>query len=167
MEINRKGENLEFNGARIVYRDFTGEISKFNQNGEKSFSIVIGNGFLDGNEMSSDEICDVLEADGWHIKRKPAVEEGEDPFNYLNVKVKFGGSGRNPSIYINDGVNARKIGEDLINMIDDLNISNVDAVIRPYHWTMGNNSGTTAYLQSIWVDFIPDRFAARLNNMGE
>lgn len=166
MEINKRDNILEFNDARIVYRNFTGAPSKFNQNGERSFSIVIGNGYFNNLEMTSDEICDELEKDGWHIKRKPPVEEGEAPFNTLPVKVKFG-AGRNPAVYLDDGVNIKQINEDLVSMIDDLNISGVDMDIRPYNWTMGNNSGTTAYLQSMCVKFIPDRFAARLNNMGE
>lgn len=166
MEINKRDNILEFNDARIVYRNFSGAPSKFNQNGERSFSIVIGNGFLDGKEMGSDEISDVLEADGWHVKRKPPVEEGEEPFNTLPVKVKFG-AGRNPAIYLDDGENIKLIDEDLVSMIDDLNVSSVDMDIRPYNWTMGNNSGVTAYLQSMCVKFIPDRFARRMNNIEE
>lgn len=166
MEINRRnnGKNtiLEFNDARIVYRNFSGAVGKFNVNGERTFSVVIGNGTLDGKELSSDEICDELEKDGWHIKRKPPVEDGEDPFNTLSIKVKFM-EGRNPAIYIDDGEITKQIGEDVIGMIDDLNITSVDMDVRPYHWEMGSNSGTTAYLQSICVMFQPDRFAKRVN----
>ena len=73
-----------------------------------------------------------------------------------------------PTIYLDDGENIKQISEEVINMIDDLNISSVDMDIRPYHWTMAaGNSGITAYLQSMCVHFTPDRFARRMNDIIE
>lgn len=165
MEITERNDGrnviLQIDDARIVYRNFSGVAGKFNPNGERSFAVVIGDGVFNNTELTSNEICDRLEDYGWHVKRKPALEDGEEPFNVLPVKVKFM-EGRNPAIYINDGENVRQINEELVGMIDDLNISSVDMDIRPYHWEMGTNSGTTAYLQSICVNFTPDRFAKRV-----
>lgn len=151
MKITKRDNILQIDDARIVYRNFSGAAGKFNQNGERSFSVVI-----------PEECYDELEKDGWHIKRKPPVEDGEEPFNTLPVKVKFM-EGRKPTIYISDGETTRQLNEDMVGMIDELNIVSVDMDIRPYHWEMGANSGTTAYLQSILVTFAPDRFANRVN----
>lgn len=160
MKITKRenGNNtiLEIDEARIVYRNFSGTPGKFNANGERSFAIVIPEEYADG-----------LEADGWHVKRRPAAEEGEEPFNTLPVKVKYTERMR-PTIYLDDGENIKQISEEVINMIDDLNISSVDMDIRPYHWTMAaGNSGITAYLQSMCVHFTPDRFARRMNDIIE
>ena len=70
---------LQIDDAKIVYRNFRGEGSKYNREGDRNFSLVIPNR----------EIADRLIEDGWNVKVKPSVNEGEDEFITLPVKVKF------------------------------------------------------------------------------
>ena len=55
----------------------------------------------------------------------------------------------------------RKLDEESISMLDDIDILSVDLDIRPYDWEVQGKTGRTAYLQSINVVQEIDRFAAR------
>lgn len=140
---------LQIDEARIIFRNFRGEGSKFNREGERNFALIIPN----------QEIADELIDEGWNIKIKPPREEGDEPFMYLPIKVKFNNNG--PHIYLVSGRNRRKLDEEVVGMIDDLDIESVSLDIRPYNWEVNGKTGRTAYLQSMEVIQNIDRFAAK------
>lgn len=139
---------LQIDEARIVYRNFRGEGSKFNREGDRNFAVVIPN----------QEIADELIEAGWNVKIKPPRDEDDTPFMYLPVKIKF--SERGPHIYLVTGRVQNKLDEDSVSIIDDIDIVSVDLDIRPYDWEVNGKSGRTAYLQSMRVTQDADRFAA-------
>lgn len=138
---------VQIDEARIVYRNFRGEGSKFNREGDRNFAVVIPN----------QDIADELIEAGWHVKIKPPRDEDDTPFMYLPVKVKF--SERGPHIYLVTGRAQNKLDEDSVSIIDDIDIVSVDLDIRPYDWEINGKSGRTAYLQSMRVTQDTDRFA--------
>ena len=140
---------LQIDDAIITYRNFSGEASKFNREGDRNFAVVITN----------PDIADDLAARGWNVKIKPPREDGDDPFMYLPVKVKF--SDRGPNIYLKSGDNVNELDEDSIACLDNIDILAVDLDVRPYDWEVNGKTGRTAYLQSIHVTQRVDRFAAR------
>lgn len=140
---------LQIDDARIIYRNFTGAASKFNREGDRNFAVFI----------DDQDIIDALINEGWNVKIKPPREEGDEPFAYLPVKVKFSGFG--PVVYLKTGDRVNKLDEDGIFCLDDIEIDNVDLDIRPYDWDFNGKQGRTAYLQSIEVTQRVDRFAAR------
>lgn len=140
---------LEIDDARIIYRNFRGEASKFNRAGDRNFAILIQN--------EADAIA--LSEDGWNVKIKPPREEGDTPFMYLPVKVKFNDNG--PIAYLKTGRALNKLDEDTIACLDDVDIESVDLDIRPYDWEVNGKQGRSAYLQAIHVTQKVDRFAAR------
>lgn len=140
---------LQFDDARIVYRNFTGAASKFNREGDRNFAVVI----------PDQEIVDALIADGWNVKIKEPREEGDDPFMYLPVKVKF--SDRGPNVYLSSNGNLVKLDEESVSILDDVDIVSVDLDVRPYDWEVNGKLGRTAYLQAMRVTQEVDRFAAR------
>ena len=77
---------------------------------------------------------------------------------YLPVKIKF--NDRGPMAYLQSGRAMRKLDEESIAMLDDIDILSVDLDIRPYDWEVQGKTGRTAYLQSIKVTQEIDRFAA-------
>ena len=79
MRINNRGNILEIEDARIIFRNFAGLGSKYNREGDRNFAVIIPN----------EDIKDQLVADGWTVKIKPPREEGDEPFMYLPVKIKF------------------------------------------------------------------------------
>ena len=145
---------LQIDDARIIFRNFSGEPSQFNREGDRNFAVVI----------PDEEVAAQLADDGWNVKIKPAKDEGEPPFMYLQVKVKF--NDRGPIAYLQTGHKLNKLDEESINVLDNVDIASVDLDIRPYDWviqegTPNEKSGRSAYLQSIEVIQEIDRFAAK------
>lgn len=146
---------LQIDDARIVFRNFRGEGSQFNREGDRNFAVVIPN-----QELAEALINDTNQyGAGWNVKIKAPKEEGDDPFIYLSVKVKF--NNRGPSVYLESGGNRVKLTEDTISMLDEIDILSVDLDIRPYDDEINGRPFRAAYLQSMLVRQDVDRFAAR------
>ena len=140
---------LQIDDARIIYRNFSGAPSKFNREGDKNFALVI----------DDEDICDALVNDGWNVKIKPPREEGDNPFMFLPIKIKF--NDRGPRVYLKTGRNVNKLDEETVSILDNVDILSVDLDIRPYDWEVNGKEGRTAYLQSMQVEQEIDRFAER------
>ena len=139
---------LQIDDARITYKNFSGEASTFNREGDRDFSVIIP-------DM---DMANALIEEGWNVKIKDPREEGDDPFIYIKVKVKF--NGRGPNAYLKTGAKLVRLDEESIACLDNVEIESVDLDIRPYDWEVNGKSGRTAYLQSIRVtQKITDRFA--------
>lgn len=176
---------LQIDNSRIVFRNFSGEPSKYNREGDRNFAVVIPDRVLNHNEVDNildiykeaelvkgengdvlmignDEIItvtDALIALGWNVRIKAARDVDDSPFMYLPIKIKF--NDRGPGVYLKTGKHINKLDEESIDCLDDIDISSVDMDIRPYDWEVNGNTGRTAYLQSIHVTQEVDRFAAR------
>ena len=140
---------LQIDDARIIYRNFSGAPSKFNREGDRNFAVVI----------DDEDICDALVNDGWNVKIKPPREEGDDPFMFLPIKIKF--NDRGPRVYLKTGKNVNKLDEETVSILDNVDILSVDLDVRPYDWEVNGKEGRTAYLQSMQVEQEIDRFAER------
>ena len=141
---------LQIDEARIIFRNFAGIGSKFNREGDRNFAVII----------PSEDIANRMREEGWNVKIKAPREEGDTPFMYLPVKVKF--NERGPQIYLKTGSTVNKLNENTISCLDKLDILSVDMDIRPYDWEMSDGkTGRSAYLQSMQVIQEIDRFAAR------
>ena len=138
---------LQIDDARIIYRNFSGVGSKFNREGDRNFAVII----------DSQDVADALVDEGWNVKIKPPREDGDEPFMFLPVKIKF--SDRGPNVYLATGTRMNKLDEDSISCLDDIDIMGVDLDIRPYDCEVNGKTGRTAYLQSIKVIQELDRFA--------
>ena len=140
---------LQIDDASIIYRNFAGVGSKFNREGDRNFAVRI----------PDTELADKLVEEGWNVKIKDPKEEGDLPFMFLPVKIKF--NDRGPVVYLKTGRNMVKLVEESISCLDNIDILGVDLDIRPYDWEVNGKTGRTAYLQSICVTQDIDRFAAR------
>lgn len=145
---------LQIDDARIIFRNFRGEASKYNRAGDRNFALVIP------NEKMANDLVDL----GWNVKIKPPKEDGDEPFMYLPVKVKF--NERGPQVYLRTGEAVNRLDEESVAVLDDIDIVSVNLDVRPYDWiiqegTKDEKRGRTAYLQSIEVIQNIDRFAAR------
>lgn len=160
---------LQIDDARIIFRNFSGEGSKFNREGDRNFAVVI----------EDQEIADALTKEGWNVKVKPPREEGDTPLMFIPVKIKF--NGRGPIVYLKSGAKdpvrlcdfencgdtaeEMRACEDEINCFDYIDIIAVDMDLRPYDWEVNGKEGRTAYLQSIHVTQDVDRFAERYESL--
>ena len=144
---------LQIDNARIVYRNFSGEGSKFNREGDRNFAVII----------EDKETADALTDLGWNVKIKPPRDDDDEPFMFLPVKVKF--NDRGPAIYLKSGnADPVKLEEVDVGCIDQIDILSVNLDIRPYNWEVNGKEGRTAYLQSMMVFQDVDRFAAMFGN---
>ena len=149
MKINFRGNILEIEDARIIFRNFSGIGSKYNREGDRNFAVII----------PDEEISNQLIEAGWNVKIKPPREEGDSPFMYLPVKIKY--THRGPAAYVVSGKNVTRLNEDTIGMLDEIDIQSVDMDLRPYDWEVNDKKGKTAYLQAINVIQDIDRFGAK------
>lgn len=153
MKINFAARGVvQIDDARIIYRNFAGAPSKFNREGDRNFAVVI----------DDQDIAEALTEKGWNVKIKPPREEGDEPFMFLPVKVKF--NDRGPKVYLQNSLGGRNrvtLDEDTVGILDNVDIINVDLDIRPYDWDVQGKTGRTAYLQSICVTQEVDRFLDR------
>ena len=140
---------LQIEDARIIYRNFGGEASKYNREGDRNFAVIIPN----------QEIADELIADGWAVKIKPPRDEDDSPFMYLPVKIKF--NNRGPAAYVKSGNSVQRLNQDTIGMLDEIDIQSVDMDLRAYDWEVNGKTGRSAYLQAINVIQNIDRFGAQ------
>ena len=140
---------LQIDDARITYKNFRGEGTKFNREGDRNFALII----------PEKEMADALIQEGWHVRIKDPRDPDDDPFMFLPVKVKF--NDRGPNAYLVTGNRMNRLDEESIACLDDVDIIGVDLDIRPYDWEVNGKSGRTAYLQSIRVTQRIDRFAAQ------
>lgn len=138
---------LQIDDAKIIYRNFSGEGSKFNREGDRNFSLII----------DDPDVADELVAQGWNVKIREPREEGDNPFIHLPVKVKF--NDRGPRIYLITGDRRNELDEESVGILDNVDIISVDLDIRPYDWEVNGKTGRTAYLHSMRVIQEVDRFA--------
>lgn len=138
---------LQIDDARIIYRNFAGRGDKYNREGDRNFAVVI----------PDEEMANELTNLGWNVKIKPPREDGDMPFMFLPVKVKF--NDRGPMVYLKTGNVQNRLDEESVGLLDNIDIIGVDLDIRPYDWSVNGKEGRTAYLQSIRVIQDVDRFA--------
>lgn len=153
----RRTHILQIDGARIIFRNFAGRGDKYNREGDRNFAVRIPN-----TEIADQLMNDVNEdGAGWNVKIREPREEGEEPFIFLKVKVKF--NDRGPAIYLKTGNNVNRLNEDTVHILDEIDIAEVDLDIRAFDSEINGKPFRAAYLQSIHIvqDLTADRFAAR------
>lgn len=144
----KKTNNIMIEDARLIFKNFSGEESKFNRAGNKNFCVVLD------HDMAED-----LAAEGWNIKYLRPREDGEEPTPYLQVTVAYGNIP--PKVIMIAGRNKTPLDSVSIGTLDYAEIANVDLVIRPYNWEVNEKQGIKAYLKTMYVEIEQDAFASK------
>lgn len=141
-------DNIRIEGARIGFRNFSGEEGRFNPKGRRNFCVFL-----------EEDIAKDMEKEGWNVKWLQPREEGDEPQAYLQVKVVFGKIP--PKIVLVTGKGKTRLDEDTVNILDWAEIQNVDLVIRPYNWEVNGNTGVSAYIKTMYVTLREDEFESK------
>ena len=131
---------VELRGVQITYRNFEGREEMYNRAGDRNFHIVL-----------DEPTANILEAEGYNVKRKPPKEEGGDWFFTLKVKVNF--KGRPPTVALISKTKQTRnsLDESLVMLADHADFESIDLEISPYDWKLKTGeTGRTAYLQTFY-----------------
>ena len=141
--------NINIEGAIIIWKNFSGERDKFNP-GKRGFSVVI-----DDAAMAKE-----LRNEGWNVKDRP-LQEGADPSEQewtLPVKLNMN---RYTQVWLIVGNHKTLLDENTVAQLDVVDFVNCDISIRPYEWEMGGRTGITAYVDSMYVTIRENKFAEK------
>ena len=144
----KQTNNIMIENARLIFKNFSGEESKFNRGGNKNFCVLLD------HDMAQD-----LEAEGWNVKYLRPREDGEEPAPYLQVTVAYGNIP--PKVIMIAGRNKVPLDSITVGTLDYAEIRNVDLIIRPYNWTVNGKQGIKAYLKTMYVEIEQDAFASK------
>lgn len=144
-------ETVTFRDAAIIFKNFMGEKRKFNQEGDRNFSILLG-------EAQAME----LQRNRWYVKPLRRREEDDEQLYLLKVAVSF--ANKPPRCWLVSNIdpatglgrNKTMIGEGLVGIFDQLEATKIDLTIVAYDWEVSGNSGRKAYLQSFFFTMYED-----------
>lgn len=149
-----QGKTFQVEGARLVYRNFSGKETMFKPEGTRTFGVILDT-----------PIADQMAADGWNVKCKPSRDDDDEEFCHIEVTVGY--KIRPPKIVLITDNGRTNLTEETVGMLDWADIQNVDLIAREYAWEVGGKSGIKAYLQTMFVTIEEDALERKYATMSE
>lgn len=145
-------KNITIEGARLIFRNFSGEASKYNRQGSRNFCVLL-----------DEELANALSADGWNVKYLNPKEPEDSPQAYLQIAVSYGYTA--PTIYLISSTGKTLVTEDNVNILDWCEIQSADLIARPYNWDVNGKTGVKAYLKTLYITIVEDEFAKKYSDV--
>lgn len=156
MDKQERIDPVKIKGARIIFRNFSGNRTQFNEEGRRNFCVIL-----------DPEVANQMQKDGWNIKMLKPREEGDAPQPYIQVKVNFNGN-RPPKIVMMTGNKQTRVTEEMVQMLDWAEIEWVDVILNPYMYQKrdGSGMGVSAYLKTMYASIVEDELEAEYADCG-
>lgn len=156
MSEKRVTSNIKLEGARMIFKNFQGKKTDYNEEGNRNFGVLL-----------DDALAEELKQDGWNVKYRPARDDDPDRHEqaWLPVKVKFGQIP--PIVILITSRGKMRLDEETIGQLDWSIFSKVDMIIRPYNYPAmrGRPAGVSAYLKALYVTVVEDDLAQKYANI--
>ncbi len=152
--VRNNDNNVMMEGVRIIFRNFEGKEDLYNREGSKNFSVIL-----------DDDVAHQMAEDGWNIKWLKAREDGEAPQAYIQVSLRF--DVFPPRIVLITSRGRTQLDEETVEMLDWADIQNVDLIIRPYNWSVGEKGGLKAYVKTMFVTIHEDPLEQKYAELDE
>jgi hypothetical protein len=150
--MNKIKNAIEFEDARIGFRNFSGVAGTYNAPGKRNFCVFL-----------NDEEAKILEEDKWNVKYLKPKDEGDLPIPYLQVSISY--ENIEPKVVLITSKGKTILNESTIVMLDWAEIVSLDLVIRPYNWEKAGKRGIKAYVKEMYVVIAEDRFAEKYKDV--
>lgn len=158
MAAENRLEPVLMEGVRIIFKNFEGKEGQYNKAGDRNFGVIL-----------PDDVAEAMLKDGWNVKYlKPREDEdeGETEVPWLSVSVAYD-KGRPPKIVMITSRGRTILDESTVETLDWADITNVDMIVRPYHWDVSGRKGIKAYLQSMYVTIEEDELERKYAELDE
>ena len=142
--------NITIEGARIIFRDFSGEKNRYNN--DKTFTLAL-----------EEELADRLYSDGWPVRWLEPRNDDDERTPILTVKLMFGKYP--PQVVMISGGKKKILTESEVHILDWANFEHVDVKITPYNYDFNGKKGVKAYLKSLWVTIAEDEFERKYQDL--
>ncbi len=136
--------NLVFEDATIMFRNFSGRADKFNTEGARNFCLFLG-----------EAQAKSMEEEGWNVKRLRPREDDDIPQAYVQVAVEYG-KGRPPRVVLITSKGKTDLGSEEVDILDFADVKTIDVVLNPYEWDVNGNKGIKAYLKTAFITLNED-----------
>jgi hypothetical protein len=151
-------DTVVMEGVRLVFRNFEGREGQYNQEGARNFGVIL-----------PEDVAEAMLADGWNVKRlKPSEEEQEAGIEegppWLPVKIGYG-KGSPPKVTMVTSRGKTQLNEETVDILDWAEITNVDLIVRPYHYDVRGSQGISAYLKTMFVTIEEDELERKYAEM--
>lgn len=138
----QRAQNITFENARVLFRNFTGKEGQYNREGDRNFCLLL-----------DEHTAAAMMRDGWNVKHlKP--RDDDPPAPYIQIAVSF--KGRPPRVVVITSRGRTDLSEAEVEILDWVDIGQADMVIRPYHWSVNGKEGVKAYLKSLFITILED-----------